>query len=148
MQRDALLSKKSVKFSPATSEDDSADEGSSKSTVRQRRPVRALKNASHLGIQPGLSNAHLVLRRYAQLGEEASPSSLSDEEEQELLHSPKVGPSQPVDRWRQFNATCHPHVCNSSWPSLLDQTRHSMSFALQRGFAITHIPIRCPPCNV
>ena len=104
MQRDALLSKKSVKFSPGTSEDDS-DEGSSKHTVRQRKPVRALKNASHLGIQPGLSNAHLVLRRYAQLGEEASANSLSDEEEQELLHSPKVGPSQRVDRWQPMNAT-------------------------------------------
>ena len=105
MQRDALLSKKSVKFSPATSEDDSADdEGSSKNAVRQRRPIRALKNSSHLGIQPGLSNAHLVLRRYAQLGEEVSPSSLSDEEEQELLRSPKVGPSQPVDRWPKIIA--------------------------------------------
>lgn len=61
--------------------------------------MRPLRGASHLGIQPGLSNAHLVLRRYAQLAEDVSPDTLSDEEEQELLNSPKVGPSQPIDRY-------------------------------------------------
>lgn len=99
MQHDAPKRLKSVKFSPATSESDSADEGSSRQSIKHRRPVRALKNASHLSIQPGLSNAHLVLRRYARLSEEASPNSLSDDEEQELLQSPKVGPSQPIDRY-------------------------------------------------
>lgn len=104
MQHDAPKRLKSVKFSPATSEDDSADEGSTRHSLRPRRPARALKNASHLSIQPGLSNAHLVLRRYAQLGEDVTPDSLSDEEEQQLLHSPKVAPSQPIDRCeQQFN---------------------------------------------
>lgn len=86
---------KSVKFSPGTSEDGSEDE-SARHTARPRRSARSLK-PGHLSIQPGLSNAHLVLRRYTALDEFGAVSDLSDDE-QELLNSPKVAPAQPVDR--------------------------------------------------
>ena len=84
---------KSVKFSPATSEDGSEDEASRHvSRIRKPKPFKP----GHLSIQPGLSNAHLVLRRYAAL-DEFGVGELSDDE-QEILNSPKVAPAQPIDR--------------------------------------------------
>ena len=150
MQHDAPKRLKSVKFSPATSESDSADEGSSRQS-RHRRPVRALKNASHLSIQPGLSNAHLVLRRYARLSEDASPNSLSDDEEQELLQSPKVGPSQPIDRYER-------NLLDLQLLGLVPSLLIAVGFRtqietvdvclLQRCPAIIGVSIRCPACHV
>ena len=94
MQHTAPKRNKSVKFSPGTSEDGSGDE-SLRHTTRPRKPVKGFK-PGHLSIQPGLSNAHLVLRRYAAL-DEFGAADLSDDE-QEVLNSPKVAPAQPVDR--------------------------------------------------
>ena len=93
MQKNAPSRNKSVKFSPGTSEDGSGDE-SVRHAPRPRKPVRG--KPGHLSIQPGLSNAHLVLRRYAAL-DEFGIADLSDDE-QEVLNSPKVAPAQPVDR--------------------------------------------------
>lgn len=86
---------KSVKFSPGTSEDGSEDEAG-KHASRIRKPARAPR-PGHLSIQHGLSNAHLVLRRYAAL-DGFGVSELSDDE-QEIIYSPKVAPAQPVDRY-------------------------------------------------
>ncbi|DBB03781.1 hypothetical protein WJX82_003590 [Trebouxia sp. C0006] len=86
---------KSVKFSPGTSEDGS-DDDSARHAIKPRRSARSLK-PGHLSIQPGLSNAHLILRRYTALDEFGAVSDLSDDE-QELLNSPKVAPAQPIDR--------------------------------------------------
>ncbi len=87
---------KSVKFSPGTSEDGS-DDDSARHAIKPRRSARSLK-PGHLSIQPGLSNAHLILRRYTALDEFGAVSDLSDDE-QELLNSPKVAPAQPIDRY-------------------------------------------------
>ncbi len=94
MQRKVPKRNKLVKFSPGTSEDGSEDD-STRHTIRPRKPVRSSK-PGHLSIQPGLSNAHLVLRRYAAL-DEFGVGDLSDDE-QEVLNSPKVAPAQPIDR--------------------------------------------------
>ena len=94
MQRNAPKRNKSVKFSPGTSDDGSED--GTKQTAKLKKPDRTLR-PGHLSIQPGLSNAHLVLRRYAAL-DEAGTNDLSDDE-QELLNSPKVKPAQPIDRY-------------------------------------------------
>lgn len=85
---------KSVKFSPGTSEDGSEDEAA-RIASRIKKPARP-QRPGHLSIQHGLSNAHLVLRRYAAL-DGFGAAELSDDE-QEILNSPKVAPTQPVDR--------------------------------------------------
>lgn len=94
MERTAPKRYKSVKFSPGTSEDGSEDEAG-KHASRIRKPARPLR-PGHLSIQHGLSNAHLVLRRHATL-DGFGISDLQDDE-QEILNSPKVAPTQPVDR--------------------------------------------------
>ena len=95
--------KRAVKFSPGTSEDGSEDEAT-RHVSRMRKPIRPLR-PGHLSIQHGLSNAHLVLRRYAAL-DEFGVGELSEDEE-EILNSPKVAPAQPVDR---YSARClQPH---------------------------------------
>ena len=103
---------KSVKFSPGTSEEGS-DDDSARHATKPRRFARSLK-PGHLSIQPGLSNAHLILRRYTALDEFGAVSDLSDDE-QELLNSPKVAPAQPIDRYVIFpsivQAVC-PHYCH------------------------------------
>jgi len=107
---------KSVKFSPGTSEDGS-DDDSARHAIKPRRSARSLK-PGHLSIQPGLSNAHLILRRYTALDEFGAVSDLSDDE-QELLNSPKVAPAQPIDRYVTVSSIlqavrphhCHPLFC-------------------------------------
>lgn len=94
MERTILKRNKSVKFSPGTSEDGSGDEAA-RMASRIRKPARP-QRPGHLSIQHGLSNAHLVLRRYAAL-DGFGAGELSDDE-QEILNSPKVAPTQPVDR--------------------------------------------------
>ena len=88
---------KLVKFSPGTSEDGSDDDSARHAIKGPRRSARSLK-PGHLSIHPGLSNAHLILRRYTALDEFGAVSDLSDDE-QELLNSPKVAPAQPIDRY-------------------------------------------------
>lgn len=94
MERAIPKRNKSVKFSPGTSEDGSGDEAA-RIASRIRKPARP-QRPGHLSIQHGLSNAHLVLRRYAAL-DGFGAGELSDDE-QEILNSPKVAPTQPVDR--------------------------------------------------
>ena len=97
MQRNIPKRGKSVKFSPGTSEDGSEDEGA-RHRAKPKKSIRSLKPGP-LSIQPGLSNAHLVLRRYTAL-DEFGAVDLSDDE-QEVLNSPKVAPAQPIDRYSQ-----------------------------------------------
>ena len=94
MERTVPKRNKSVKFSPGTSEEGSGDEAARISS-RIRKPARP-QRPGHLSIQHGLSNAHLVLKRYAAL-DGFGAGELSDDE-QEILNSPKVAPTQPVDR--------------------------------------------------
>ena len=94
MERTVPKRNKSVKFSPGTSEDGSEDEAG-KHVSRIRKPVRPPR-PGHLSIQHGLSNAHLVLRRHATL-DGFGAGELPDDE-QEILNSPKVAPTQPIDR--------------------------------------------------
>ena len=94
MERTIPKRNKSVKFSPGTSEDGSEEEAA-RVASRIRKPAKPQK-PGHLSIQHGLSNAHLVLRRYAAL-DGFGAAELSDDE-QEILNSPKVAPTQPVDR--------------------------------------------------
>lgn len=94
MERIVPKRNKSVKFSPGTSEDGSEDEAG-KHASRIRKPARPQK-PGHLSIQHGLSNAHLVLRRYAALDGFGTGEVPGDE--QEILISPKVAPTQPIDR--------------------------------------------------
>ena len=102
MERSVPKRNKSVKFLPGASEDGSEDEAG-KHASRIRKPARPLR-PGHLSIQHGLSNAHLVLRRYAAL-DGFGVSELSDDE-QEILNSPKVAPTQPVDRY--CSSLCYP----------------------------------------
>ncbi len=114
---------KSVKFSPGTSEDGS-DDDSARHAIKPRRSARSLK-PGHLSIQPGLSNAHLILRRYTALDEFGAVSDLSDDE-QELLNSPKVAPAQPIDRYVMVSSILqavrshyrHPLFCCTACNSL------------------------------
>lgn len=103
MQRNIPKRGKSVKFSPGTSEDGSEDEGA-RHRAKPKKSIRSLKPGP-LSIQPGLSNAHLVLRRYTAL-DEFGAVDLSDDE-QEVLNSPKVAPAQPIDRYSQELQTMH-----------------------------------------
>lgn len=94
MERIVPKRNKSVKFSPGTSEDGSEDEAG-KHASRIRKPARP-QRPGHLSIQHGLSNAHLVLRRYAAL--DGFGTSEVPDDEHEILNSPKVAPAQPIDR--------------------------------------------------
>lgn len=103
MERIVPKRNKSVKFSPGTSEDGSEDEAG-KHVSRIRKPARPQK-PGHLSIQHGLSNAHLVLRRYAAL--DGFGAGEVPDDEHEILNSPKVAPAQPVDRCSlTFNLHC------------------------------------------
>lgn len=103
MERIVPKRNKSVKFSPGTSEDGSEDEAG-KHVSRIRKPARPQK-PGHLSIQHGLSNAHLVLRRYAAL--DGFGTGEVPDDEHEILNSPKVAPAQPVDRCSlTFNLHC------------------------------------------
>lgn len=102
MEQTAPKRNKAVKFSPGTSEEGSEDEAS-RHVSRIRKPIRPLR-PGHLSIQHGLSNAHLVLRRYAVL-DGFGGGELSDDE-QEILNSPKVAPAQPVDRYSMSGPIC------------------------------------------